>query len=155
MVNSNDFSNIQDVKVLSSRSENIKKAISKLEDMASLNPKIKSELKRKEMELLNHLEDNGITDDDAKTLEYGQEIGKLARQLNLLKNKAYRKEIISLKIELKNITEAEPEPGSIASMVAVCLKNNNVENEFSQKGINTLRELRDSKISGLHELKKI
>lgn len=154
MVNSNDFSNIQDVKVLSSRSENIKKTISKLEDLASLNPKkIKSELKRKEKELLNHLEDNGITDDDAKTLEYGQEIGKLARQLNLLKNKAYRKEIISLKIELKNITEAEPEPGSMASMVAVCLKNNNVENEFSQKGINTLRELRDSKISGLHELK--
>lgn len=73
--------------------------------------------------------------------------------MNLLKNKAYRKEIISLKIELKNITEAEPEPGSMASMVAVCLKNNNVENEFSQKGINTLRELRDSMISGLHELK--
>ncbi|MDU5625302.1 hypothetical protein N0P75_07220 [Citrobacter youngae] len=154
MVNSNDFSGIQDVKTVSSRvrAENIKGAISSLEELASLNPKkIKSELKRKEKELLNHLEHNGITDDDAKTLEYGQEIGKLARQLNLLKNKAYRKEIISLKIELKNITGAEP--GSMASMVAECLKNNNVENEFSQKGINTLRELRDSKISGLHELK--
>lgn len=154
MVNSNDFSGIQDVKTVSSRvrAENIKGAISSLEELASLNPKkIKSELKRKEKELLNHLEHNGITDDDAKTLEYGQEIGKLARQLNLLKNKAYRKEIISLKIELKNITGAEP--GSMASMVAECLKKNNVEYEFSQKGIDTLRELRDSKISGLHELK--
>lgn len=65
--------------------------------MASLNPKIKSELKRKEMELLNHLEDNGITDDDAKTLEYGQEIGKLARQLNLLKIKHIVKKLSHLK----------------------------------------------------------
>ncbi|WP_407056868.1 OTU domain-containing protein [Citrobacter youngae] len=155
MVNSNDFSGIQDVKTVSSRvrAENIKSAISSLEELASINPKkIKRELKRKEKDLLNHLEHNGFSDDDAKTSEYGQEIGKLARQLNLLKNKTYRKEIISLKIELKNITGAEP--GSMASMVAVCLKNNNVENEFSQKGINTLRELRDSKISGLHELKK-
>ena len=154
MVNSNDFSGIQDVKTVSSRvrAENIKSAISSLEELASINPKkIKRELKRKEKDLLNHLEHNGFSDDDAKTSEYGQEIGKLARQLNLLKNKTYRKEIISLKIELKNITGAEP--GSMASMVAVCLKNNNVENEFSQKGINTLRELRDSKISGLHELK--
>ncbi|WP_417027995.1 hypothetical protein [Citrobacter sp.] len=158
MVNDNNFSGIQDVKTVSSRADNIRGAISSLEKLGDLTPKqIKRELKQKEKEQSDYQVNHIIPDRDAKSAEYGQEIGELKRQLALLKNKAYRKEITSLKMELKKIIEAEPgskaEPGSVESMVAEFLKNKHVENAFSQKGINALRELRDDKISGLHNLK--
>ena len=157
MVNDNNFSGIQDVKTVSSRADNIRGAISSLEKLGDLTPKqIKRELKQKEKEQSDYQVNHIIPDRDAKSAEYGQEIGELKRQLALLKNKAYRKEITSLKMELKKIIEAEPgskaEPGSVERMVADCLQEKHVENAFSQKGIDALRELRDSKISGLHNL---
>lgn len=150
MVNSNDFSGIQGINEVSprARAENIKSAISNLEELALLNPKkIRRELKRNEKELLNHLEQNSTLDKDVKTLAYGKEIDKLSNQLNLLKNKAYRKEIASLKMELKKITE--PEPGSMEHMVATSLSRNNVQSKYSEKSIDTLRALRDEKVLGL------
>ena len=158
IVKDNNFCGIQDVKTVSSRADNIRGAISSLEKLGDLTPKqIKRELKQKEKEQSDYQVNHIIPDRDAKSAEYGQEIGELKRQLALLKNKAYRKEITSLKMELKKIIEAEPgskaEPGSVESMVAEFLKNKHVENAFSQKGINALRELRDDKISGLHNLK--
>ncbi|TKV06149.1 hypothetical protein FDX19_21770 [Citrobacter sp. wls619] len=150
MVNSNDFSGIQGINEVSprARAENIKSAISNLEELALLNPKkIRRELKKNEKELLNHLEQNSILDKDVKTLAYGKEIDKLSNQLNLLKNKAYRKEISSFKMELKKITELEP--GSMEHMVATSLSRNNVQSKYSEKSIDTLRALRDEKVLGL------
>ncbi len=150
MVDSNDFSGIQGINEVSprARTENIKSAISNLKTLALLNPKkIRRELKRNEKELLNHLEKNSVLDKDVKTLAYGKEIDKLSNQLNLLKNKAYRKEIASLKMDLKKITE--PEPGSMEHMVATSLSRNNVQSKYSEKSIDTLRALRDEKVLGL------
>ena len=159
----NDFNAVRNISAISfdERAKNIRNAISGLEKLESLTPKkIKSELKTTQKALLRHLEQQGLsgeTQSDAlknnreQTEKYENDIIELTHKLNLLKGKSYRKEIASLRLALKKITG--PEPDSIEHMVAKSLSLNNVQSECSQKGIDTLRALRDEKIHDLNENK--
>ncbi|WP_413594799.1 hypothetical protein [Citrobacter youngae] len=163
MVEKNDFTDIHNMSEISfdERAENIRNAISELENLGSLTPKkIKRELKATEKALLRHLKQQGLsgetqsdalTNNHEQTEKYEQAIIELNHKLSLLKGKSYRKEIASLRLALRNITG--PEPGSMEHMVATSLSNNNVQDKYSQKGIDTLRALRDEKVFRLNDIK--
>lgn len=161
MARNNDFNAVRTMPEIpfDERAENFRNAIFGLKELESLTPKkIKRELKATQKALLRHLKQQGVsgaTQSDAltnnreQTEKYENDIIELTHKLSLLKGKSYRKEITSLRLALKNITG--PEPGSIEHMVEKSLSQNNVQNKYSQKGIDTLRALRDEKIIGLNE----